>query len=93
MTNKAPDDVVRALSSLPAGTMTGAYEARRYVATKSVFNGGKSLKLVAEELGGGDYISLNLYLLDAGARLYPCEMSAAKVTSFVLGFQPEPSAA
>lgn len=93
MTDDVACDVVRALSSLPAGTLMGSYEARRYVATKSVFNGGKSMKLVAEELGGRDYISLNLYVLGSGARLYPCEMSAEKVIRFVLGFQPAPSAA
>lgn len=93
MTDQAPDNVVYALSSLPAGTLTGTCDTRRYVATKSVFNGGKSMKLVAEELGGRDYISLNLYLLGTGARLYPCEMSAEKVARFVLGFQPDTSAA
>lgn len=93
MIHLAPCAVVRTLSSWPSGTLTGRYETRGYVATKSVFNDGKSMKLVAEELGGNDYISLNLYLLDAGARLYPCEMSATKVTEFVLGFQPDAPAA
>tara|TARA_R100001369_G_scaffold2421_3_gene8042 strand:+ start:2301 stop:2441 length:141 start_codon:yes stop_codon:yes gene_type:complete len=41
--------------------------------------------LVAEELGGSDYISLNLYALASGTRLYPCEMPAAKVTAFIRG--------
>lgn len=78
-----------ALAALPVGTFTGTAARRRYVATKSVFSGGKSIKLVAEELGGNDYISLNWYDLASGARLKPCEMPAAKVTDFVLALVPD----
>ena len=73
------------VDALPDGTHTGRYQTRRYVWSKSTFNSGKSWKLVAEELGGPDYISLNLYALASGARLYPCEMPAAKVIAFVRG--------
>ncbi|WP_415405305.1 hypothetical protein [Tateyamaria sp. SN3-11] len=62
---------------------------RRYVVTKSAYAGGKSIKLVSEELGGTDYISLNWYDLAAGKRLKPCEMPAAKVTAFVLALVPD----
>ena len=61
----------------------------RYIATKSVHNNGRSFKLVARELGGNDYISLNLYALKSGPRLYPCEMSSEKVIGFVMEFQPD----
>ncbi|WP_223423278.1 hypothetical protein [Tateyamaria pelophila] len=71
------------------GTFTGTAFGRRYVVTKSAFSAGKSVKLVAEELGGTDYISLNWYDLASGDRLKPCEMSAAKVTAFVMALQPE----
>ena len=74
-----------AFHPLPDGTHTGRYQTRRYVWSKSTFNSGKSWKLVAEELGGPDYISLNLYALASGARLYPCEMPAANVIAFVRG--------
>ncbi|SDO36645.1 hypothetical protein SAMN04488512_102224 [Sulfitobacter litoralis] len=74
-----------AFHALPDGTHTGRYQTRRYVWSKSTFNTGKSWKLVAEELGGSDYISLNLYALASGTRLYPCEMPAAKVTAFIRG--------
>lgn len=78
-----------ALAALPTGTFTGVAAGRRYVVTKSEFSGGKSVKLVAEELGGTDYISLNWYDLAAGAQLRPCEMSASKVTDFVLALMPD----
>ncbi len=56
--------------------------------TRQDFSGGNSQKLVAEELGGTDYISLNLYRLTSGTRLKPCEMPEAKVIEFVLDLDP-----
>ena len=73
-----------ALSALPMGTFTGRVAGRRYVVTKSAFSAGRAIKLVAEELGGTDYISLNWYDLAAGPVLKPCEMPEAKVVRFVL---------
>ncbi len=78
-----------AFDALPTGTFRGASDARRYVVTKSAQVGGRSWKLVAEQLGGGDYISLNLYLTKAGARLRPCEMPTEKVVEFVLALRPD----
>jgi hypothetical protein len=69
--------------------MTGTAGGRRYIASKTVFGGERSVKLVAEEMGGGDYISLNLYHLGAGERLFPCEMSLEKVVDFVRAFTPD----
>lgn len=57
--------------ALPVGTFTGTAEGRRYVVVKTVM--GRVQKLVAEELGGPDYISLNLYRLASGARLNPAK--------------------
>lgn len=49
---------------------------------------GRSQKLEAEELGGTDYISFNLYRLANGdAILKPCEMPEGKVVAFVLGLE------
>ncbi|WP_298920568.1 hypothetical protein [uncultured Roseobacter sp.] len=90
------DDPLRslaeALDALPHGTFYARVKRRRYIATKTQFNDGKSTKLVAEELGGKDYISFNYYRLTTGARLYPCEMSREKVIAFVLAALPEGAA-
>jgi hypothetical protein len=44
------------------------------------------MKLYAEELGGPDRISLNIYAPPSGEpALRPCEMPVDKVTAFVLG--------
>lgn len=76
---------LKALDALPAGTSRGYYKSRPYHISKTCFAGGKSIKLVAEELGGRDYISLNLYRPASGPLLKPCEMPADKVIAFVTG--------
>ena len=74
-----------AFDALPFGGYGGTAFGRRYRVTKTQFAHARSQKLVAEELGGPDYISLNLYRLESGdALLKPCEMSADKVRDFVL---------
>ncbi len=83
------DAFLTAFDHLPNGTFTGVSEGRRYVVRRQDFSGGASQKLVAEELGGKDYISLNLYRLKSGARLKPCEMSEEKVRQFVMTLQSE----
>ena len=84
-----PPDVAQRLNALPLGTSLGCAHEKRYVTTRSLFNAGKSTKLVAEELGGPGYISLNFYNLTSGARLYPCEMPAQKVIDFLRSYQPD----
>lgn len=81
-----PRAFLDAFDALPLGGYGGTYEGRRYRLTKSQFSQARSQKLEAEELGGSDYISLNLYrLADGTALLKPCEMPAEKVQAFVLG--------
>lgn len=81
------DAFLTAFDALPFGTHDGVFEGRRYVVTKSALAEGNAQKLVAEELGGSDYISLNLYRLAKGPLLKPCEMPEAKVMAFVVGLQ------
>jgi hypothetical protein len=78
-----------ALARISEGYCEGASGGRRYRVEKTLYADGRSLKLVAWELGGTDYISLNLYRLSGGRdMLKPCEMPEAKVRAFVLGFEP-----
>jgi len=79
-----------AFDALPIGGYGATYLGRRYRITKTVMATGRSQKLEAEELGGADYISLNLYRLAGGAAiLKPCEMPEEKVTAFVLEVEPD----
>ncbi len=81
---------LEAFDALPFGAYGGSFEGTRYRVTKSQFAHARSQKLEAEELGGEDYISLNLYRLASGdALLKPCEMSEEKVVAFVLGLVPD----
>ena len=78
------------LSSRPRGYFTARYDSRRYGVSNVAHAGGRSFKLYAEELGGPDRISLNIYAPASGdPALRPCEMPLDKVTAFVLGVEPE----
>ncbi len=84
------DAFLSAFHALPTGTFTGTFDARRYMVSRQSMAEGKSHKLVAQELGGSDYISLNLYHTKiSGALLRPCEMPADKVVRFVLALTPD----
>ena len=85
-----PPQFLHAFESLPVGGYGGSFEGKRYRITKTRLLTGRSEKLEAEELGGNDYISLNLYrLADGTALLKPCEMSEEKVVAFVTGVTPD----
>ena len=84
-----PPDVTARVRALPRGASTGRAHGKSYVCTRSDFSNGRSIKVVAEERGGPDYISMNLYDLAAGPRLYPCEMPASKVIDFLRAFSPD----
>jgi hypothetical protein len=86
----ADPDFLAAFDALPLGGYGGTYDGRRYRIVKSQFSAARSQKLEAEELGGADYVSLNLYRLATGeALLKPCEMPEDKVRAFVLGVIPD----
>lgn len=82
---KTPEAFLAAFDALPRGSYGATYEGKRYRLIKSVLVTGRSQKLEAEELGGTDYVSFNLYRLQNGeVLLKPCEMTAEKVIEFVL---------
>jgi len=90
MPDSGPGAVWRTLSAWPEGYFTAAYNGRHYGVTRSVHANGRSMKLWAEQLGGADRISLNIYAPPSGdLALKPCEMPIDKVTAFVLGAQPD----
>lgn len=86
-----PEDMARLLAVWPIGTTLGRAFGRPYLATKTLFSAGKSIKLAAQERGGRDYISLNFYDLRRGPQFYPCEMPAQKVIAFVRAYRPDPT--
>lgn len=77
-----------AWDALPLGHFDGLYKGRRYGVTRTERAGGRQGWLWAEDLGGTDQISGNLYRLKSGTRLKPCEMAEEKVIAFVMEVQP-----
>jgi len=77
------EEALRRLAHWPEGSHRGTSGGRSYMVSKTSFSGGRAVKLVATELGGTDYISLNLYDLQRGSLLKPCEMPAEKVIGFL----------
>lgn len=93
-TDTSPAAVWSILSSWPLGYFTARYAGRRYGVTNAAHAHGNSFKLYAEELGGADRISLNIYRPPSSAEptLKPCEMPVDKVTAFVTGAMIEATA-
>ncbi|MEM1174739.1 MAG: hypothetical protein AAGA33_00200 [Pseudomonadota bacterium] len=84
------DKFLRVLQSLPRGHSFGHYAGRRWGTTLSEAGNGSRFKLFAEELGGTEIVSFNLYLVGSDRpRLKPCEMPADKAINFVMGFMAE----
>lgn len=87
----SPLTVWTILTAWPRGYFTARYQGRRYGVTNTAHANGKSFKLYAEELGGSDRSSLNIYRPPSSPEpaLKPCEMPVDKVTAFVAGAVPE----
>jgi hypothetical protein len=80
-------DFDTALAAIPTGYGEGRYAGKRYGVTVKRSGDGRRISLFAEELAGTDKISFNLYRLGPDrSSLKPCEMPAAKVIAFVLGY-------
>ena len=76
--------------ALPEGHGRGRYAGRRYATAVARSADGRRHRLFAEELGGADRVSLNLFLTEGGrVLLRPCEMPESKVVDFVLGYRPD----
>ena len=76
-------DVGRLVDALPEGWSEVTYAGHRYGLTKITHAGGRSSSVYAEQLGGSDVVSANVYRTGSGDVLKPCEMPAAKVLDFL----------
>ncbi len=83
---------IAALDRFPTGYGEGSYRGVRWGATLSVSADAKRRWLWGEALDGSFTVSFNLYMLAAGPALRPCEMPAADVIAFVLGYVPDAAA-
>lgn len=78
------------LGRLPEGYSEVCYRGRRWSVTRTVQQGGRVEKLWAEELGGRDVVSANLYVASTGEQFRPCEMPESVVLEFLTGWTPLP---
>jgi hypothetical protein len=76
-------DLGALVDALPDGWSEVAYAGRRYGLTKITHGSGRSLSVYAEQLGGTDVVSANVYRTASGDVLKPCEMSQQKVLDFL----------
>jgi hypothetical protein len=72
------------VARVPDGWSVATYDGRRYAVTRTVRAGGRAMSVYAEELGGTDVVSANVYLTsEGGEQLRACEMPSEKVLSFL----------
>ncbi len=78
------------INRIPEGYSEGWYDGKRYGVSKVTFNGDRSFKIFADELGGNDFVSLNYYVTQRQEWLKPCEMPEEKVIAFLKQFELQP---
>ncbi|SDR80929.1 hypothetical protein SAMN04488570_0446 [Nocardioides scoriae] len=83
-----PTDVAALVERLPLGWSEATYAGRRWGVARSRTAGGRAGSVYAEELGGTDVVSTNVYRVGGTWVLKPCEMPEAKVRAFLEGQQP-----
>ena len=65
------------------GSTNVEYQNKKYILSKQTLQSGKIVKIFADEAGGKDFISFNMYKLKTGWELKPCEMPVDKVVNFM----------
>jgi hypothetical protein len=83
-----PVELAGLLDRVPEGWTPVRFEGRPYGLSRSDHAGGGAVSVYAEELGGSDVVSTNVYRTSAGDVLRPCEMPADKVLAFLRGWSP-----
>ena len=76
------------VAAVPEGWTRVLYRGRPYGLTRRTWAGGRSVNLLAEELGGTDLVSANVHRTTTGDHLRPCEMPEAKVLDLLRGWEP-----
>jgi hypothetical protein len=85
--NAADRQLERLVDRVPEGWTRVAYEDRTYGLSRTTGVNGRSIKILARELGGDDLISANIYATSSnGHQLRACEMPDQKVLDFLRGW-------
>jgi hypothetical protein len=86
-------DLAALVERVPIGWTLVEFQGRPYGLTRVDHVGGRSVSIYAEELGGPDVVSANVYRVSSGERLNACEMPDAKVLAFLRGWKTSRAAA
>lgn len=93
MTPTAPPQPPRSLDDLiervPEGWTLVSYDDRTYGLSRTTHANGRSISVLARELGGTDLVSANVYATSKGHHLRACEMPDQKVLDFLAGWQAQ----
>jgi len=76
------------LARVPAGWSEVSYHGRRYGLSRTDRVDGRSIAIYAEELGGTDVVSANIYRGAEADVLRSSEMPDSKVLDFLQTWQP-----
>jgi hypothetical protein len=88
MTNRGTADLASLIEAVPEGWTRVTYAGHPYGLTRRTHAGGRSVSLLAEELGGPDMVSANSHRTAKADLLRPCEMPEAKVMDFLRSWEP-----
>ncbi len=83
-----PLSLAALVAAVPEGWTRVRYGGRPYGLTRRTWAGGRSINLLAEELGGTDLVSANIHRTKTAHHLRACEMPQAKVLDFLRGWEP-----
>ena len=83
----APVDLSALVERVPIGWTLVVYAGRAYGLTRVDRAAGRSVSIYAEQLGGSDVVSANVYRTTAGDRLNACEMPDENVRAFLAGWR------
>jgi hypothetical protein len=83
-----PRPIAALVDAVPEGWTRVRYGGRAYGLTRRTRAGGRSISVVAEELGGTDLVSANVHRTTTADHLRPCEMPESKVLDFLRGWEP-----
>lgn len=82
-------ELAQHVQRVPEGWTAVVFNGRRYGLTRTTRVGGRSVTILAEELGGPDVVSANIYRTTAADLLKSCEMPDSKVLAFLRGWKQE----
>ena len=82
-----PESLSALIERVPEGWTRVTYDGRPYGLSRTTRVDGRVVTITAEELGGSDLVSANVYRTSAADHLRACEMPDAKVIAFLRGWR------